>query len=50
MEHGLMVVLHNPPLWRDLRVRTMKEYGDGAHWRERYRQALKRRLQMGTAP
>lgn len=47
MEHGCMVLCRDPAAWRDLRVRTMREYGDREWARDLLRRGLRRRLLEG---
>lgn len=45
MEHGRVLINRDPEAWKELRVRTMREYGDGEWARELYWEAQKRRLE-----
>lgn len=45
MEHGRVLINRDPEAWKELRVRTMREYGDSEWARELYREAQKRRLE-----
>lgn len=45
MEHGHVLINRDPEAWKDLRVRTMREYGDHEWLRRTYEEAQKRRLQ-----
>jgi len=47
MEHGRMVLCRDPAAWRELRVRTMREYGDREWARDLLRRGLRRRLLEG---
>jgi predicted nucleotidyltransferase len=47
METGRVVLCRNAGAWRDLRVRTMREYGDRERERRLYREAQRRRLEKG---
>lgn len=47
MEHGRMIVCDDLPAWQELRVWTMKEYGDTEWMRDLYRRELRRRLIEG---
>lgn len=44
MEHGRVLINRDPEAWKELRVRTMREYGDSEWARELYRKPEKRRL------
>jgi len=44
MEHGRVVLCRNEKAWKELRVRTMREYGDGEWFRRRVRAGLRRQL------
>jgi hypothetical protein len=37
----------DPEAWKELRVRTMREYGDSEYYRRQYYEAQKRRLERG---
>jgi predicted nucleotidyltransferase len=45
MEHGRILINRDPEAWKELRVRTMREYGDREWARREYEQAQYRRLQ-----
>lgn len=47
MEMGRVVLCRDAALWRDLRVRTMKEYGDREGERLNYQETQRRRLEGG---
>lgn len=47
MEQGRVLVGGESRQWRDLRVWTMKEYGDSEYYRELYRRKQAERLQKG---
>jgi predicted nucleotidyltransferase len=47
MEHGQMVLCHDPAAWKALRLRTMKEYGDQLWALDMFRRALRRRTLEG---
>jgi predicted nucleotidyltransferase len=47
MESGRVVLCRDPRAWRDLRVRTMREYGDREWERRLYQDAQRRRLEKG---
>jgi hypothetical protein len=47
MEHGRVLINRDPAAWADLRVRTLREYGDREHVRQIYEQAQRRRLERG---
>ena len=47
METGRVLVCRDPVAWRDLRVRTMREYGDREWARELMIEAQRRRLERG---
>lgn len=47
MEQAKMILDREPALWKEWRVRTMREYGDSEWARELYRQAQHRRLTEG---
>ena len=47
LEHGILVTCHEPAAWRQLRVATMREYGDREWARKMFRKALRRRLTSG---
>ena len=47
METGRLLLCRDARAWRDLRVRTMREYGDSEYYRRIYREAQKRRLERG---
>ena len=44
MESGRVVLCRDAPAWRDLRVRTMREFGDQEWARRLYQDAQRRRL------
>lgn len=44
METGRVLLLREPDRWKELRVRTMREHGDRAFYRELLRAAQRRRL------
>lgn len=45
MEHGRVLLNRDPEAWKELRVRTMREYGDSEWARLLYWAAQKRRLE-----
>ena len=45
METGRVLLDRDPEAWKDLRVRTMREYGDSEYYRRLYREAQRRRLE-----
>jgi predicted nucleotidyltransferase len=47
METGRVVLCRDARAWRDLRVRTMREYGDREWERRLYQDAQRRRLEKG---
>jgi predicted nucleotidyltransferase len=47
METGRALICRDPEAWRDLRVRTMREYGDREWVRDLFREAQRRRLEEG---
>jgi predicted nucleotidyltransferase len=47
LEAGRLLICRDPSAFRDLRVRTMREYGDREWVRELTRAAQKRRLERG---
>ncbi|HEX6898660.1 MAG TPA: nucleotidyltransferase domain-containing protein [Thermoanaerobaculia bacterium] len=47
MEHGRVLINRNPEAWKELRVRTMREYGDREWVRNLYIEARKQRLLRG---
>jgi predicted nucleotidyltransferase len=47
LESGRLLICRDPRAFRDLRVRTMREYGDREWVRELTRTAQKRRLEQG---
>jgi predicted nucleotidyltransferase len=47
LETGRLLICRDPPAYRDLRVRTMREYGDREWVRDLTRKAQKRRLEQG---
>lgn len=47
LETGRLLICRNPAAFRDLRVRTMREYGDREWVRELMLAAQKRRLEQG---
>lgn len=47
LEAGRLLICRDPAAFRDLRVRTMREYGDREWVRELTRAAQKRRLERG---
>lgn len=47
MEHGRVLLNRNPEAWKELRVRTMREYGDREWVRNLYIKAQKQRLERG---
>jgi predicted nucleotidyltransferase len=47
MEHGRMILCRDEGAWRDLRVRTMREYGDREWARDLLRRGLRRSLLEG---
>lgn len=48
MEHGRLLKCTAPGLWREWRVRTMREHGDREDVRRLFRAAQARRLKEGT--
>jgi predicted nucleotidyltransferase len=50
MVEGRLLLCRDPIAWRDLRVRTMREYGDREWVRELDRKALRRRFEEGSDP
>jgi hypothetical protein len=47
LETGRLLINRDPKAFRDLRVRTMREYGDREWVRDLMRTAQKRRLEQG---
>jgi predicted nucleotidyltransferase len=47
MESGRVLLNRAPEAWKELRVRTMREYGDSEYYRRRYHEAQHRRLERG---
>lgn len=47
LETGQLLICRNPEAFRDLRVRTMREYGDREWVRQLMRTAQRRRLERG---
>lgn len=47
METGRVLICRDPEAWKELRVRTMREYGDREWARRLFRQAQRRRLTSG---
>jgi predicted nucleotidyltransferase len=47
MEAGRVLINRAPEAWKELRVRTMREYGDSEWARSLYRDAQRRRLERG---
>ena len=47
MESGRVLLNRDPEAWKELRVRTMREYGDSEYYRQQYYEAQKRRLERG---
>jgi uncharacterized protein YutE (UPF0331/DUF86 family) len=47
MESGRVLLNRDAEAWKELRVRTMREYGDSEYYRQRYFEAQKRRLERG---
>jgi uncharacterized protein len=47
METGRVLLNRDPAAWNELRVRTMREYGDSERYRRLYREAQRRRLAQG---
>lgn len=47
METGRVLINRAPEAWKELRVRTMREYGDSEWARKLYREAQRRRLERG---
>jgi predicted nucleotidyltransferase len=47
METGRVLINRDNEAWKELRVRTMREYADGEWARQLYRQAQRRRLENG---
>ncbi len=47
LESGRLLICRDPAAFRDLRVRTMREYGDREWVRDLMRAAQKRRLEQG---
>lgn len=48
MEDYRMLLCRDFPKWRDLRVATMREWGDMEYYRDMYRKAQQRRLSEGS--
>jgi uncharacterized protein len=47
METGRVLLNRDPEAWKELRVRTMREYGDAEYYRRMYIEAQRRRLARG---
>ena len=47
MQTGRVLINRDNDAWKELRVRTMREYGDSEYYRRIYREAQKRRLERG---
>jgi predicted nucleotidyltransferase len=47
MESGRVLLDRDPEAWKELRVRTMREYGDSEYYRRLYQEAQRRRLERG---
>jgi predicted nucleotidyltransferase len=47
METGRVLLNREPEAWRELRVRTMREYGDSEDFRRLYIEAQRQRLERG---
>jgi predicted nucleotidyltransferase len=47
MESGRVLLNRDPEAWKELRVRTMREYGDSEPYRRLYIEAQRRRLERG---
>ena len=47
LETGRVLLNRDNETWKELRVRTMREYGDGEWARRLYREAQRRRLERG---
>jgi predicted nucleotidyltransferase len=47
MESGRVLLNRDPKAWKELRVRTMREYGDSEYYRRLYHEAQRRRLERG---
>ena len=47
METGRVLLDRDPEAWKELRVRTMREYGDSEYYRRQYHEAQRRRLERG---
>jgi predicted nucleotidyltransferase len=47
MESGRVLLNRDPEAWKELRVRTMREYGDSEYYRRLYHEAQRRRLERG---
>ena len=47
MVTGRVLLNRDNDAWKELRVRTMREYGDSEYYRRIYREAQKRRLEPG---
>jgi len=47
MESGRVLLDRDPEAWKELRVRTMREYGDSEYYRRQYYEAQRRRLERG---
>jgi len=45
METGRVLLNRAPEAWKELRIRTMREYGDSEGYRRLYREAQRRRLE-----
>jgi predicted nucleotidyltransferase len=47
MESGRVLLDRDPEAWKELRVRTMREYGDSEYYRRQYYEAQRQRLERG---
>ena len=47
METGRVLLNRDPEAWKELRVRTMREYGDSEPYRRLYIEAQRQRLERG---
>jgi predicted nucleotidyltransferase len=47
METGRVLLNRDSEAWKELRVRTMREYGDSEHYRRLYREAQRLRMERG---
>lgn len=47
LESGRVLLDRDPEAWKELRVRTMREYGDSEYYRRLYYEAQRQRLERG---